>query len=554
MSIIDPAFQALVQPIVGSNGWSIDPNILLPDEQTTFRTYQKILGKISPRSTQELSKVIQLCGEFGYTLYPISRGCNWGLGSKVPLRDSSILCDLSAMDQILEYNEELGWIRIQPGVTFKQLSEFLKERGERHFLSVTGGAPTSSVVANTIERGDGLGPMGDRSRFVSSLEVVLGDGRIVRTGFGSFDSESPVGHLTGDTLGPGLDSLFFQSNLGVVTEMTVFLQPTTPHFASLLFTLENAESLSLVLPEIRRLMAFGMVRGNSFALWNMQKVLASHGEHPLITKGGEQRYIRDEELQKYLPSFFQGAYWFGTMAVYGVSAKHLHSQIAEVKARILRNAKRCVVITPRRASVMRFVNFFVTKRMREEMSRWLDAFYERSVFRGNPSELSIRSLYWRKRTGVPNDVDPNRDRCGLVWLCHAVPNVADKITQAEAKTKEIAQACGLDPNVAFLFISERYVRMFVALMFDREEEGADDITLQCQSTLHAALVELGFPPFRLGIQSMDWVKPQNAEYSRFVQQLKNLADPLAVIAPGRYDFKKGEDIGVDLQKVGKRAY
>jgi 4-cresol dehydrogenase (hydroxylating) len=554
MTSIDPTFQASVQAVVGNTGWNTDPNILREDEKTTFRTHQRILGKVFPRSTQEISKIVQLCGDFGYHLYPVSRGCNWGLGSKVPLRDSSILCDLSRMDQILDYDQELGWVRIQPGVTFRQISQFLKEKGDVHFLSVTGGAPTSSVLANTIERGDGLGPMGDRARFVASLEVVLGDGRVLRTGFSAFNSESSVGALTSDTLGPALDSLFFQSNLGIVSEMTVFLQPTTAHFGSLLFTLEKGEALGAIVPEIRRLMSFGILRGNSFALWNMQKVLASQGEHPFITKGGGQDYIKDEEIQSCLPSFFKGAYWFGTMAVYGISAAHLSAQLKDIKRRISPVTKRCVVITPARAALMKAGRFFVSRKKREEMARWLEAFYDRSVFRGNTSELSIRSLYWRKKSGVPREVDPNRDRCGLVWLCHGIPNVSEKIEQAESATKEIAQSYGLDPNVAFLFITERYVRMFVALMFDRNHEGADEIALRCQSNLHAALVKLGFPVFRLGIQSMDWVQPENLEYSMIIQELKSLLDPRGIIAPGRYDFTVTPGVEAQANIPSRRAY
>src|SRR5690606_21412797 len=40
---------------------------------------------------------------------------------------------------------------------------------------------------------------------------------------------------------------------------------------------------------------------------------------------------------------------------------------------------------------------------------------------GGPSDWNVRSTYWRKRMRVPADLDPDRDRCGVIWLCVALP-------------------------------------------------------------------------------------------------------------------------------------
>jgi hypothetical protein len=52
--------------------------------------------------------------------------------------------------------------RSSPVSPSAQLTTFLAERGNRHFVSMTGSTLESSVVGNTIERGDGVGPLGDR--------------------------------------------------------------------------------------------------------------------------------------------------------------------------------------------------------------------------------------------------------------------------------------------------------------------------------------------------------------------------------------------------------
>ena len=41
-------------------------------------------------------------------LYPTSRGRSWGFGSRVAVRDGSVLLDLGRMNRIVEVNEELS--------------------------------------------------------------------------------------------------------------------------------------------------------------------------------------------------------------------------------------------------------------------------------------------------------------------------------------------------------------------------------------------------------------------------------------------------------------
>ena len=525
--------------ILGEDGINTSPLIKDEVQRTTFSTEQKVIGVAYPRSSLEVSSLLAFCSQSSITVYPISRGCNWGLGSKVPLTTNSLLCDLSRMTAIERYDESLGTITVRPGTTFRQVSEYLKQAGGKHFLSVTGGAPDSSVLANTLERGDGLGPMGDRSRFASSLEIVLGDGRIIRTGFDNFGESSRIGTLTQDSLGPSFDGLFFQSNFGIVTEMTLWLHPVTEHFASVLFTLPAGDALGDTFEGIRELMALGVLRGNSLALWNMQKVIASAGNHPKRSTPELSHPLTDEELQRFLPGFFKGAYWFGSAALYGISKRHLGILIKECRDRLGQRAVKFLPMTRARAQLFSMFSPLMPRSKKEEMERWLHAFYYNSVYRGNPSELSIRSLYWRKPSGVPEHVDPNRDSCGLVWLCHAVPCSASEIAEAEALVREGARVGGFDPNVAFLFVSERYVRMFVALMYDRDLVGADAKVLECQKILAAQLNSKGYPPFRLGIQSMEQFKVDDKNYSGLLSKMKNIFDPHNTIAPGRYDGQYG---------------
>ena len=68
---------------------------------------------------------------------PISCGKNWGSGSRVPVRDDCVLLDLGQMNRILDFDEELAYVTVEPGVSFGQLFSYLQE----HRSNLMMGAP-----------------------------------------------------------------------------------------------------------------------------------------------------------------------------------------------------------------------------------------------------------------------------------------------------------------------------------------------------------------------------------------------------------------------------
>src|SRR4030095_17003422 len=141
----------------------------------------------------------------------------WGYGSRVPAGDG-VLLDLGRLNRIVAFDEDLAYVTIEPGVTQGQLYEFLRERGSRLWMDATGASPDCSIIGNTMERGFGHTPMGDHCNNVCAFEVVLPTGECVQTGFGRF-AEAKAGALGRWGLGPSLDGLFSQSNLGLVTSL-----------------------------------------------------------------------------------------------------------------------------------------------------------------------------------------------------------------------------------------------------------------------------------------------------------------------------------------------
>ncbi len=190
----------------------------------TFATSQRVSAIVRAGSREEVQACLRVANQLRVPVYPVSRGKNWGFGSRVPVRDGSVLLDLGRMNRIVDFDEALAYVTVEPGVTFADLYAFLRERGSRLFASSTGGSPYASVVGNALERGDGSGPLGDRAAHACALEVVLPTGEVVHTGHDRFAGArtAPVFRWG---VGASLDGLFSQSNLGVVTRMTILAHP-----------------------------------------------------------------------------------------------------------------------------------------------------------------------------------------------------------------------------------------------------------------------------------------------------------------------------------------
>ena len=63
------------------------------------------------------------------------------------------------MNKVLEINEELAYVEVEPGVTWRDLYEALLAGGHRLMVSNTD-LGWGSVIGNTLEHGVTYGPMG----------------------------------------------------------------------------------------------------------------------------------------------------------------------------------------------------------------------------------------------------------------------------------------------------------------------------------------------------------------------------------------------------------
>ncbi len=480
----------------------------------TFATRQRAPAIVRPGSRDEVQACLAVANRFRVPVYPVSRGKNWGFGSRVPTRDGAVLLDLGRMNRIVDFDEALACVTVEPGVTFADLYAFLRARRSRLFASTTGGSPHASVLANALERGDGSGPYGDRMEHACALEVVLPTGEVVHTGHDRF-AGARAAPLFRWGVGPSLDGLFSQSNLGVVTRMTLWLLPLPRSLSLVRFSVVDPDRLRTMVDACRVLRLDGTLR-SVVGIWNDYRVLSTRGQYPWDLTGGATPLSR--QTMDRLKHAWGGATWFGSTALHAPSAAQGRAAAAHVER-----------------SLRPYVDQLSIETREGQLVEGSDPAF--LFAQGVPHEESLRSVYWRKRAPVPADPDPDRDGCGVLWASAVVPFRGLDVQAATGLMEEVMLAHGLDPLLAMVGQTERVIYLLPLLIYDREVPGADDAAMRCHDALLARLAAAGYPPHRLGVQSMDALPPPRDDHGALLARLKRALDPNDVLAPGRYDFR-----------------
>lgn len=518
------------QEILGLENVKRDDISIKRAESATFSTTERILVVLRPSTTDEVIGCVKIAHQGRIPVYPVSAARNWGYGSAVPWKDSSALLDLSRMKAISHLDEKLGVMTVEPGVTFQEAYTFLEEKNSGRALTVIGGTPHGSIVGNTLERGIGTGPYGDRALYACNLEVVLPNGEVIRTGVGRF-KDAQVADLARWGTGPCLDGLFFQSNFGIVTKMTVYLPRKPALFGAFRLALKDERRFPELIDRLQELRSRGLLGANVTIMSDI-RMFASYGQYPWVQSGGITPLpgMLREEMRR---SQSVGS-WNVTSALFANDAISLSAMQRQVKKTLGHLCSHLLFVNERVERYRSLLRPLWKFRWGVDLDKYLDASYRRSVYRGVPNSISMMQAYWRKKALPPKDMNPDRDRCGCIWVCPELPFTGTAASEvAKILTTKFVEF-GFDPLISFVGLSEQTLRAVAAIMYDRDVPGEDELAMRCYHDTIRALQEAGFYPYRLGVQSADYPRSDDPAYESVVSRLKQALDPNQILSPGHY--------------------
>ena len=220
---------------------------------------------------------------------------------------------------------KLAYVVVEPGVSFFDLCAELQRRGSRLWASIPD-LGWGSVIGNTLDHGVGYLPGGNHADSQCGMEVVLGSGEVIRTGMGAM-AGNPAWHAHRRGFGPAVDSLFMQSNFGIVTKTGKWLTPRPEVYVPVEVQAPDESDFEAVIDTVRPLLLDGTVTnvpliGTAVGAASMVRPRAAwhDGDGPLPA-----------EFYARAAAELGMGYWNLRLALYGPEAV-VDAQLARVKA------------------------------------------------------------------------------------------------------------------------------------------------------------------------------------------------------------------------------
>ncbi len=219
------------------------PALRLLDDPADRETYRRdetpylpagLPGAVAlPTTTAEVAELVRICGEFDVPIVP--RGAGSGLSGGATGIEGALTIALTAMNRILEIDQENLVVVTQPGVINARLKAAVAEVG-LFYPPDPASFEMCSIGGNLGTNAGGLCCVkyGQTRDSVLSLEVVMADGTVIRTG----------GKNIKDVAGYSLTHLIVgsQGTLAIVTEATLRLRPMPAPRSTLLAFFPTLES------------------------------------------------------------------------------------------------------------------------------------------------------------------------------------------------------------------------------------------------------------------------------------------------------------------------
>lgn len=487
---------------------------------------------VSPTQEAELEQVVQFCHQkkMDYTLF--GGGHNWGYGTAYGVKAHVVAIDLKNMNEIFECDEELGLVTIGPGVSQKQLFEYLESHNSKWMTPTTGAGPTGSLIGNALEKGFGLNIINDHFQSCVRLRVYLPE-------LGYYESRlSALGAHKSDQvskwkLGPYFEGLFAQSNLGIVTRATLQLGPKPKNVNFLMVTVSEAKFEKLIhfCQELHRLY-FGSVFVVNIS--NRERLEATLNQHFEDSIRGQW----EKKLIQKLGLHFDDYQVIIPLLEFNDSSKFIDKSI--------KKRARTWGLTPRYIKVNRYkkiINLlkmtYLAKVFPGAVSLIQDVIGLSWLIQGKPTDFALKLAYYKTPFNSKQEMDPARDGVGVLWFAPIVRLKFEDIDTVIKICDEVLPLYNMPKLYTFTNFDQKLTEATIPLFFDRLDSKSAERAHKCWEELYRRCLECEISPYRVPVSHMHLIEGQTKDIgSKIYQVLKGVVDPHRLQQEGRYEWGK----------------
>lgn len=511
---------------------------------TTFSKAQSFAGAIIVNDVTALSSIIKTANENKLKLHPVSSNKNWGYGSIRVQQGAErlFLLDLGALKKIHPTKKDLGLITIEPGVTQQDLFEYLEANDWPYMVPVTGAGPTCSLISNALERGYGITPYTDHFYACTSLKGYFPHPDLAEKPWCSAVSELDT---SGDDLidktfkwglGPYVDGLFTQSNLGIVTEMTLRLAKKPSGFSAFYIQIFDNDKFEMAVQFIRDLLESQSGMVGSINLMDKRRLVSMTCQNPNLTQQPIPP-LSDEQVNK-LAKEKRLPEWMIVGSIYGDPPV-----VSYVKKYIKKEGKKLGRILYSDSLLLKFASSFTRLPLNfipvfKDIKTQLTSLQEGvEIMLGKPNQVALPLPYWRnpeKQGNKQQILNPSADNCGLLWYAPLIPMNPIALQKFVSFVRETMLSYGLDPLITFTNLKYDCIDSTVPLVFNKHDPEQQEKAMECLKKLIDDGCKMGFVPYRLPIHEQQRLTKDNP-FWKTVDKLKKALDPNNILSPGKYD-------------------
>ena len=493
---------------------------------------------LRPTNVAEVQHMVREARARRHAIHPISTGLNWGYSNDVPADQSTVLMDLGGMRGIrnaAEISERNPVAVIEPGVTQWQLHEFLSRQAPGLMFNVTGSARETNIIGNALDRG--VGYLGPRRDDLFGLEVVIGTGEVIQTGFRRLGDDSPLAHCHPFGLGPMLDGLFFQGNFGIVTSACFRLVPKPPRQLAVSLSLLRAADLPQFIDVLAALKR-ERIMGSVTHIGNQARTQASLGagiSGYLSQRCGLGGVALEQEARRAIATVAPHE-WTSLGGISGTDGQ-VRAALAEVRRRMRKLARVGTfdnLKLERGYAVLDRLRVVPWARANAAAIHAIRPLHGLAV--GVPTDAAIDNLLWRfGRPELPATQLMESD-CGILFISPALPMdgafAADVVAGMTAIAREHSHALYVTINIE----TESSLVAVTNLLFDRRNPDALRSANVCADALHGYIRSRSLEVYRARNDMMPAITDAGSPYWQAVSRLKAALDPDGVISPGHYSL------------------